>query len=194
MTLAQALQIAAANNLTYQASLDDQRAAAARVISADGGKVPSLSVSGAREHTQSAGAFVFQSPKGESVFPISATNYWSVDETIQWAIYTGGAVEAGMGAGPGQALIASWRLVRGSYWRVVGILISAQLVCLGTPTGPAPVAVPACPGGRAGAVPAVTHASSVGTRARSVVDSFTALVGNVHAGDVVWVPTPLPPP
>lgn len=97
MTLAEALALAATNNLTYQAALADQKAAAARVVTASAGKVPSLTASAARQHTQSAGAFVFPSPKGPVNFPISATNYNSVSETIQWAIYTGGAVEAEIG-------------------------------------------------------------------------------------------------
>lgn len=97
MTLSDALSLAAANNLTYQAALADEKAAAARVVAASAGKVPSLTVSAAREHTESAGAFVFPSPKGPTRFPISATNYNSIAETIQWAIYTGGAVEAEIG-------------------------------------------------------------------------------------------------
>ena len=97
MTLAQALSLASTNNLTYQAALADQKAAAARVVAASAGRIPSLTASAAREHTQSAGAFVFPSPKGPVSFPISATNYSSISETIQWAIYTGGAVEAEIG-------------------------------------------------------------------------------------------------
>lgn len=97
MTLADALSLAATNNLTYQAALADQKAAAARVVAAGAGRVPSLTVSAARQHTESAGAFVFPSANGPVKFPISATNYNSIDETIQWAIYTGGAVEAEIG-------------------------------------------------------------------------------------------------
>jgi outer membrane protein len=97
LTLAQALSLASTNNLTYQAALADEKAAAARVVTASAGKIPSLTASAAREHTQSAGAFVFPSPKGPVSFPISATNYSSISETIQWAIYTGGAVEAEIG-------------------------------------------------------------------------------------------------
>lgn len=98
LTLGDALRDAASNNLDYKAALADQQAAAARVVQAAAGRVPSLDVSWAHEHTQSAGAFEFPSPKGTTIFPISATNYNSVNETIQWAIFTGGAVEAAVGA------------------------------------------------------------------------------------------------
>ena len=97
MTLSDALSLAATNNLTYQAALADQKAAAARVVAAGAGRVPSLTVSAARQHTESAGAFVFPSPAGPVKFPISATNYNSISETLQWAIYTGGAIEAEIG-------------------------------------------------------------------------------------------------
>jgi outer membrane protein len=97
LTLADALRIAAASNLTYQAALADQKAAAARVVQATSGKLPSLSAAYAREHTQSAGSFKIPSPTGTVLFPISATNYDSVSETVDWAIYSGGAVEADVG-------------------------------------------------------------------------------------------------
>lgn len=97
MTLADALSLAATNNLTYQAAVADEKAAAARVIAAGAGRIPSLSVSAAREHTESAGAFVFPSPAGPLRIPISATDYNNLSETLQWAIYTGGAVEAQVG-------------------------------------------------------------------------------------------------
>ena len=97
MSLADALRIAAANNLTYQAALADQKAAAARVVQATSGRLPSLTAAYAREHTQSAGAFKIPSPSGTVSFPISATNYNSVSETIDWAIFSGGAVEANVG-------------------------------------------------------------------------------------------------
>ena len=98
LTLADALRIAAQNNLSYRAAQADQQAAAARIVQATAGKLPSLSALYAHEHTQSAGAFVFPKPGGGStVFPISATNNDDVAETIEWAIYTGGAAEAAVG-------------------------------------------------------------------------------------------------
>jgi outer membrane protein len=97
LTLGDALRIAAANNLTYQAALADQKAAAARVVQATSGKLPSLTAAYAREHTQSAGSFKIPSPTGTVLFPISATNYDNVSETIDWAIYSGGAIEANVG-------------------------------------------------------------------------------------------------
>jgi outer membrane protein len=98
LTLADALRIASANNLSYRAAQTDQEAAAARVVQATAGKLPSLTAAYAHEHTQSAGAFSFPSPSGGKILvPISATKYDSVSETIQWAIFTGGAVEAAVG-------------------------------------------------------------------------------------------------
>lgn len=97
LTLADALRIAAANNLDYHAALADQKAAAARVVQATSGKVPSLTTAYSHEHTQSAGAFKIPSPTGDVLFPISATNYNSVSETLNWAIYSGGAIEANVG-------------------------------------------------------------------------------------------------
>jgi hypothetical protein len=60
-------------------------------------------------------------------------------------------LEAGFGAGPVRALGASWRLVRGAYWRVVGILTLTQLVCVGALLGPALLAFSARPGAGPGA-------------------------------------------
>jgi outer membrane protein len=98
LSLGDALKIAEASNLTYRAALADQKAAAARVVQATGGRIPSLTASYGHEHTQSAGAFEFPSPKGGvTVFPISSTKYDSLSETLQWAIYSGGALEAGVG-------------------------------------------------------------------------------------------------
>jgi len=97
MDLASALKIAETNNLAYRAALADERAAAARVVQAIGAHLPSFSASYARQHTQSAGAFIIPSPKGPVRIPISATNYDNVQETLQWAIYSGGAIEAGVG-------------------------------------------------------------------------------------------------
>jgi outer membrane protein TolC len=98
LTLADAVRTAIANNLTYQAAEADEKASAARVVQAASGRLPSFSAGYAHQHTQSAGSFQFPSPSGGKViFPISATNYNSVNETVQWAIYTGGAVEAAVG-------------------------------------------------------------------------------------------------
>jgi outer membrane protein TolC len=98
LSLNDALATALANNLSYRAALADEKAAAARVVQASAGHLPSLSAGYSHEHTQSAGGFVFPSPTGgTTIFPISATKYDAYDETVQWAIYTGGAVEAAVG-------------------------------------------------------------------------------------------------
>jgi outer membrane protein len=98
LTLDAALKIALANNLTYQSAQADVQVAAAQVVQATGARIPSLSAGYAREHTQSAGAFLIPTPAGKIAFPISATNYNSINETVQWAIYTGGALAAAVGA------------------------------------------------------------------------------------------------
>ena len=97
--LTDALKLALQNNLDYQSAQTDVQAAAARVVQAAGNRLPSLSAGYAHEHTQSAGAFIIPTPNGKPArIPISATNYDSVNETVQWAIYSGGAVEAQVGA------------------------------------------------------------------------------------------------
>ncbi len=98
LSLGDALRLAGENNLDYRAAMAEQQAAAARVVQASAGHIPSLTASYAREHTQSAGAFKIPTPTGKTVnIPISATNYDSIAETVQWAIFTGGAVEAAVG-------------------------------------------------------------------------------------------------
>ncbi|HLW37277.1 MAG TPA: TolC family protein [Candidatus Eremiobacteraceae bacterium] len=97
LNLDQAVQAALQNNLTYRSALADEKIAAAQVVQAASGRLPSLSVGYARQHTQSAGSFNIPTPNGTIKVPISATNYDSTNETLQWAIFTGGAVEAAVG-------------------------------------------------------------------------------------------------
>lgn len=98
LTLDDAIRTALSNNLNYRAAAADVKAAAARVIQASAGHLPSLSAGYARQHTQSTASFEFPTPGGGTIsFPFSATNYDSVNETVEWALYTGGAVEAAVG-------------------------------------------------------------------------------------------------
>jgi len=102
LSLADALQLALANNLSYQASAQDVSAAQARVIQAGAGRVPKLSADYSFVHTQNPAFFNFQAPGpgGKLVTkPIffSATNLNNVDATLQYALYSGGAVQAAIG-------------------------------------------------------------------------------------------------
>ncbi|HXW77440.1 MAG TPA: TolC family protein [Candidatus Eremiobacteraceae bacterium] len=97
LSLNDAITTALANNLSYRSAQADVNAAAARIVQAAAGRYPTLSVGDAHQHTQSAGAFVLPSPNGPVRIPITATNYNSYNETVQWAINAGGPVEAAVG-------------------------------------------------------------------------------------------------
>ena len=126
MDLSDALKIAETNNLTYRAAVADVRAAAARVVQATGARLPSLSASYARQHTQSAGAFLI----GPVRIPISATNYDNTQETLQWAIYSGGAIEAGVGQASAGYAAAKSELAA-SHANVIDDTTSAYFALLG---------------------------------------------------------------
>lgn len=102
LTLADALQIAQTNNLSYQAAALDVQAAAARVVQAGAGRVPSLSADYSYVHTQNAAFFIFQSPGpggklvSKKLF-FSATDLNNVNATLSYAIFSGGAVQAAVG-------------------------------------------------------------------------------------------------
>jgi outer membrane protein len=102
LSLADALQLALANNLSYQASAQDVGAAEARVIQAGAGRVPSLSTGYSFVHTQNAAFFNFQTPGpggkvvNKQIF-FSATYLNNVDATLEYALYSGGAVQAAVG-------------------------------------------------------------------------------------------------
>jgi outer membrane protein len=102
LSLADALQLALANNLAYQASAQDVNAAQARVIQAGAGRVPSLSAGYSFVHTQNAAFFNFQSPGpggktvNKQIF-FSATYLNNVNATLNYALYSGGAVQAAIG-------------------------------------------------------------------------------------------------
>ena len=102
LSLADALQLALANNLAYQASAQDVSVAQARVVQAGAGRIPSLSIGASHVHTQNAAFFNFQAPGpggkliNKPIF-FSATYLNNVDATLQYALYTGGAVQAAIG-------------------------------------------------------------------------------------------------
>jgi outer membrane protein TolC len=62
LSLADALQLALANNLSYQAAAQDIKVAEARVIQAGAGRVPSVSAGYSFIHTKNAVFFNFQKP------------------------------------------------------------------------------------------------------------------------------------
>jgi len=136
MSLAQALQLSLANNLTYRSAAADEAAARARVVQAGAGRIPSLSVGYSYVHTQSAGFFAI--PAGPSAppksFQISATDINNVNATLNYALYTGGAVQAaigqasaGLSAAENQLAAARANVIRDTTSAYFG-LVSAQHV------------------------------------------------------------------
>ena len=101
LSLHDALQLALANNLTYQAALTDERAAEAQVVQARAAFQPTLNTGYEYTHTQNEGAFQFIaiSPTGPKLqkVEVSAQNVNSVNATLLYALYTGGAAQAAIG-------------------------------------------------------------------------------------------------
>ncbi len=103
LSLDNAISTALANNLNYKAAAQDVKAAQARLIQARGNAYPTVSAGYAYEHTQNAAFFFLPvpQPSGPPVLqkaPFSATDINNVNATLQYAIYTGGAVQAAIGA------------------------------------------------------------------------------------------------
>ncbi len=98
LSLHDAVQLALVNNLAYQSALTDELSAEAKVVQARAAFQPTVDAGYAYSHTQSEGAFVFPSPTGgiEKVV-VSAENVNSVNATLQYALYTGGAAQAAIG-------------------------------------------------------------------------------------------------
>lgn len=102
LSLRDALQLALANNLTYQSALADEHGAEAQVIQARSAFQPKVSAGYSFVHNQTAGSFIFPapSPSGpptiQTVF-VSAQNLNNVNATLQYALYTGGATQAAIG-------------------------------------------------------------------------------------------------
>ncbi|MBV8596177.1 MAG: TolC family protein, partial [Candidatus Eremiobacteraeota bacterium] len=101
LSLHDALQLALANNLTYQAALTDERAAEAQIVQARAAFQPTLNTGYEYTHTQNEGAFQFIaiSPTGPKLqkVEVSAQNVNSVNATLLYALYTGGAAQADIG-------------------------------------------------------------------------------------------------
>ncbi|MBC5823589.1 MAG: TolC family protein [Candidatus Eremiobacteraeota bacterium] len=101
LSLAQAVSLGLAGNLTYRSAQADEEAARARVIQAGAGKVPSADASYTYVHAQNAASFSIPVPGPGGVtfksFPFSSKDVNSVNATLQYALYTGGAVGAAIG-------------------------------------------------------------------------------------------------
>ena len=97
LSLHDALQLALANNLTYQSALTDENAAAAQVVQARSAILPTVGAGYSYFHTQSEGAFKFDTPAGIETIEVSSQNVNSVNATLAYALYTGGAAQAGIG-------------------------------------------------------------------------------------------------
>jgi len=100
LSLAQALELAQSNNLTYRSAVADEKIARAKVIQAGAGRNPSIAANYQYIHTQSAGFFAFPAPGPSpkiTVFPTSSTSINNLNATLRYAVYTGGAVQAAIG-------------------------------------------------------------------------------------------------
>jgi len=103
LSLHDAMTMALANNLTYKAAAADVGSAEGQLIQARGSSYPSVSAGYSYVHTQDPAFFLvpIAQPSGPPVFQkafFSATNINNVNATLQYAIYTGGAVQAAIGA------------------------------------------------------------------------------------------------
>lgn len=103
LSLHDAVQLALANNLTYQSAVADERSAEAQVVQARSAFQPKVSAGYSYFHTQNEGAFVFPAPASGGGPPklqkviVSAKDLNNVNATLQYALYTGGAAEAAIG-------------------------------------------------------------------------------------------------
>ena len=102
LSLRDALQLALTNNLTYQSALSDERSAEAQVVKARSAFQPSVSAGYSYLHTQNEGAFSFPAPSPSgppkiAKVTVSAQNVNSVNATLQYALFTGGAAQAAIG-------------------------------------------------------------------------------------------------
>jgi len=103
LSLQDAISMALANNLTYQAAAQDVKIAQAELIQARGNAFPSVSAGYSYVHTQDPAFFFLPvpQPSGPPVLQkslFSATNVNNVNATLQYAIYSGGAIQAAIGA------------------------------------------------------------------------------------------------
>lgn len=97
LSLHDALALSLANNLNYQSSLADERAAEARVVQARSALWPHLSAGYSYVHAQTAESFQFPSPTGFQKILFSSTDINNVNGTLEYALYNGGANVAGVG-------------------------------------------------------------------------------------------------
>jgi outer membrane protein len=103
LSLSDAMSMALANNLTFKAAAQDVKAAEAQLIQARGSAYPSVSAGYAYIHTQNPAFFLVPVPQPTGP-PIpqkaffSATDTNDVNATLQYAVYSGGAVQAAIGA------------------------------------------------------------------------------------------------
>lgn len=94
LTLRQAIDLALANNLTYRVAQADVRAAAGRVMQAGAGRVPTVTAGYSHFHQQTPPTFAF----GSTRFAFGSTDVNTVDATLNWALFNGGATQAAIGA------------------------------------------------------------------------------------------------
>jgi outer membrane protein len=103
LSLQDAMSMALTNNLTFKAAAQDVKAAEAQLIQARGSAYPSVSAGYQYIHSQNAAFFLLPVPQptGPPVLQkalFSATDTNNVNATLAYAIYSGGAVQAAIGA------------------------------------------------------------------------------------------------
>ncbi|MBV8172458.1 MAG: TolC family protein [Candidatus Eremiobacteraeota bacterium] len=103
LSVQQAITMALTNNLAYQSAAQDVLFAQGQLISARGNAYPVVSAGYSYEHYQNEGFVFFPVPQpvGPPILQkeiFSAANINNVNATLQYAIYTGGAVQAAIGA------------------------------------------------------------------------------------------------
>jgi outer membrane protein len=103
LSLSDAMSLALGNNLTFKAAAQDVKAAEAQLIQARGNAYPTVSAGYQYIHTQNPAYFIVPVPQPtgpptpQKAF-FSATDTNNVNATLQYAIYSGGAVQAAIGA------------------------------------------------------------------------------------------------
>ncbi|HEY0868567.1 MAG TPA: TolC family protein [Fimbriimonas sp.] len=99
LTIAEAVETALKNNPSIQAAEAEVRAAGAAVSLARSKKGPALSASGFA--TAGNTAPIYTSPPGTdpmAYMPVQTGPYWAANLTLMLPLYTGGSLEAGIGA------------------------------------------------------------------------------------------------
>ncbi|MDQ2816829.1 MAG: TolC family protein [Candidatus Eremiobacteraeota bacterium] len=114
LSLDQAISLALAGNLSYRSAVADEKAARARVLQAGAGRLPAVNAAYTYVHTQNAASFSIPVPGPAGVtfqnIQLSAKDVNSVNATLQYGIFSGGAVQAAIGQAAGGLAAAESQL------------------------------------------------------------------------------------